>query len=447
MGERITNRNVESLVKKARAALALSRKREVIIWDEEIKGLGLRVGQSKSTWLLKKRLGKGGSEAKVIWTTLGDLSLLGPQEARGKARSTIEDIRNGNNPNDKTRATRQADIAAYRDGKLADLWGTWLSISRARGKSKRLKGTDYWHGVERLGRVEIIPVLGPNTPVRNITKSQIRRLIENKEVRSPSVARMMFAALRPFLLWCVEREAITVSPMAELSQPRKVKSRDRVLNDQELVAVWCAACSLPYPWGPFYRLCLLTAQRRDEVATMEWRDVDLKKREWKIPSSKTKNGREHLVHLSGWAIDILYSLKQKAGDKFVFTTSKRTNAEGELEEIAISGFSKARIALDKKLESLKGGSDVQRWTIHDLRRTAATGMAALKVPPHIVERVLNHTSGKDVGGLVGIYQHFEYVEERRQALIDWAGYINELILSDMRREREQSDILSFNSQE
>lgn len=473
MPTKLTKRNVESLRKEALSSLKSTNKRELIYWDEALTGLGLRIGKTgKASWIVYKRLGNGGQGAKQVLTVFGTLGEIpDPDDARDKARPILEAIRIGTDPNQEKRQARFKEATQYRDGKLKDLWETWLAKSRARGKTKRVKSSDYWYGIERLGKVEILPILGNDTLIHTITKSQVRKLIEDKEAKSPSVARMIFACLRPFFLWCVEREAIASSPMAELSQPEKVKARDRTLSDEELVTVWSAASALPYPWGPFYKLALLTAQRRDEVASIEWSEVDLKKREWKIPGSKTKNGQAHLVHLSPWAIDILHSVKGQAGDRFVFTTSYREKdsqslierpclglsrkgrkpiqklieqAGIELEEVAISGFSKSRKSLDKEIKKRNSNRELSRWTVHDLRRTAATGMASLKVAPHVVERILNHITGVDVGGLVGVYQHFEYVEERRQALIDWADHINSLVLSHLKKEREANEnILAF----
>lgn len=472
---KITKRNIEGLRKQAAADVKVTGAREAIVWDEELAGLGLRVGASGvASWLIYKRLGSGGKGAKQIrsvFATYGEIP--DPEKARDKARPIIEDIRNGIDPNARKRQAQFTEAIQYRDGKLKDLWEAWLSKSRARGKTKRIKSSDYWYGVERLGLVEILPVLGSDALIYTITKSQVRKLIEDKEAKSPAVARMIFAALRPFFLWCVEREAITCSPMSELSQPEKVKARDRTLSDEELVTVWSAASALPYPWGPFYKLALLTAQRRDEVASIEWSEINFKKREWKIPGSKTKNGQAHLVHLSSWAIDILHSVKGLAGDRFVFTTSYREKdsqslierpslglsrkgkkpiqalieqAGIELEEVAISGFSKSRKLLDKEIKKRNSNRELSRWTVHDLRRTAATGMASLRVAPHVVERILNHITGIDTGGLVGVYQHFEYVEERRQALTDWSNHINSLVLARLQKEREESyNVLQFKS--
>lgn len=428
---KLTKRNLEGIRKQTIATLLSSGERDTTLWDEDLVGLGLRIAATgHASWLVQRRLGSGGSGAKQIRHAFASLAdLPDPEKARERARAILEGIRNGIDPNAQKRSNRLVEAIQYRDGKLGDLWTTWLTKCRIRGKEKRLKSSDYWYGIERLGKVEVLPILGSDTMIHTITKAQVRKLVEDKEAKSPAVARMIFAALRPFFLWCVEREAIAISPMNDLSQPSKVKARDRTLNDSEIVAVWSAASVLPYPWGPFYKLALLTAQRRDEVAAMEWSELNLKKREWIIPSSKTKNGKAHLVHLSPWATEILHSIQKQAGARFVFTTS---------DEVAISGFSKARLALDDNIKKYNNNKTLSRFTVHDLRRTAATGMASLKVPPHVVERILNHITGRDVGGLVGVYQYFEYVDERREALILWANHINELLLEAMKKDSKAS---------
>jgi len=427
---KLTNRKVESLVKQATKALASTKAKELIYWDSELAGLGLRVGPSgKASWLAKKHLGKGGRGSKLIVTAFGTLDQYTPDEARDQAQKLFDDIRNGINPNDKTRAKRLEDIDAYRNGKLSDLIDTW--------SAKNPKQAEYGKEVARMIKIDILPALGASTLVRDISRRDVIKLIDSKP---RGTARSVFAILRPFLKWCVEREVITKSPVEGLSPPNPFEARDRVLDDQEILLVWNAASATAYPWGPFYKLLLLTAQRRDEVAGMEWPELNFDKREWTIPGARTKNGKEHLVHLPPMASDILASLRIKAKkdengkltSRYVFTTTDETH---------ISGYSRAKEFLDRKIAALNDEAEMPYWRVHDIRRSVATGLGALKVPPHIVERILNHVSGVN-GGIVGVYQRFEYAEERKQALIVWANHINEL-LDAMRREREAATVVRF----
>jgi integrase len=160
-------------------------------------------------------------------------------------------------------------------------------------------------------------------------------------------------------------------------------------------------------FGTLVKLLILTAQRRGEVAGMRWSELDLDKRQWLIPGERTKNKRSHLLPLSDAAVELLKAVP-RLNDILVFPARGR-----EME--VMSGFSKMK----PKLEAICPISD---WGMHDLRRSAATGMARLGVPPDVVERVLNHSSGK-FAGVAGVYNRFEYAPEMRDALELWARHI------------------------
>ena len=162
---------------------------------------------------------------------------------------------------------------------------------------------------------------------------------------------------------------------------------------------------------PLVKLLILTAQRRGEVAGMKWREVDFEKALWAIPSDRTKNKRTHTLPLSSTTKQILQSLPRIGQSEFVFP------ARGN-ESNSMSGFSK----LKRKLSE---AANIADWTLHDLRRSAATGMAGQGTPPHIVEKILNHTSGT-FAGVAGIYNRFEYVSEMQVALDRWAAHVDQL---------------------
>jgi integrase len=176
-----------------------------------------------------------------------------------------------------------------------------------------------------------------------------------------------------------------------------------------------------------YKLLLLTAQRRDEVGGMEWPEIDPDRRVWTIPRQKAKNNRAHEVHLSGLAIEILDSLPT-VGTCFVLTTNG---------ERPVSGFSKSKERLDRHMLALlraelaEAGKDpdqgkIEDWILHDLRRTAATCMARLSVPPHVVDKVLNHVSGS-IRGVAAVYNRHAYLEERKAALEAWARHVESIV--------------------
>jgi len=204
----------------------------------------------------------------------------------------------------------------------------------------------------------------------------------------------------------------------------KEKSRDRVLSDAEVRWFWQACDDLGFPWGPVGKVLLLTGQRLGEVEGMS--DNELVGDIWQMDASRTKNGRAHDVPLSETVRHVLTGVERIAGTKgrakFIFTTTGET---------PISGFHKGRNHIaDRMMEiaSAEKGDDVEipHWTFHDLRRTAATGMARLGIPVRVTEAVLNHVSGTG-GGIVAVYQRHDYADEKRRALDAWAGLVSEIV--------------------
>ena len=204
------------------------------------------------------------------------------------------------------------------------------------------------------------------------------------------------------------------SPCQGVKAPSKVGSRHRVLSEAELTRIWLAAELFGYPFGRLVQLLLLTAQRRSEVAGMRWSELDLSKAYWHLPPGnedrKHKSSHPHTIPLGSRIIEILASLP-RVHEELVFPARGKDNP--------VSGYSKWK----QKLDNVSG---VRAWTLHDLRRTAATQMASLGVPPHVVERILNHTTGT-LGGVAEIYNRFAYLPEMADALDLWSRHLDQLI--------------------
>jgi integrase len=225
-------------------------------------------------------------------------------------------------------------------------------------------------------------------------------------------------ALRRCFAWAKQninpdtgKRYIDSDPAAEVMKPLKNEpTRDRVLEDPEIIAFWRGCEALGWPFGPLFELLLVTGQRREEVAGLRWSELDLAAKVWHLPGSRTKNSRPHDVHLSALALSIIDELpviKPLAGKPdFVFSTRGDTSVSG-------FAFAKAKIM---------PGVD---WRLHDLRRTATTGLARLGVAPHVADRVLNHQSGT-ISGVAAVYNRFSYLEERKEALEKWGGFLSGL---------------------
>jgi integrase len=200
--------------------------------------------------------------------------------------------------------------------------------------------------------------------------------------------------------WAIrEGYELPANPVAGSNSPAKPPSR--VLSDAELVQLW-RACG-DDDFGRIIRLLALTGQRREEVGSMQWTEIDLGKAEWTIPAERTKNSRQHAVPLTSMALSLL---PEPNGRQWLFGVGAR----------GFSGWSAAKRSLDARAQI------PTPFTIHDIRRSVATGIANLGTLPHVIEAVLNHISGSRAG-VAGIYNRARYAGEMREALERWADHI------------------------
>jgi integrase len=243
-------------------------------------------------------------------------------------------------------------------------------------------------------------------PVTGVKRRDVARgLAEIEAAHSPTVAARARAALSGMFSWAIrEGYEIPANPVYGTNRPLANASRDRVLSDAELAAIWRACNDSDY--SRIVRLLILTAQRRDEIGKLQWREVDRDRAVIMLPGERTKNHRDHTVPLSPQALALLPD--PILGRDWVFGIGK-----------GFSGYGRAKPLLDER-------SGVSGWRLHDLRRTTATMMAdKLGVLPHIVEAILNHASGHKAGP-AGIYNRAKYLDQMRDALFRWADYVEAL---------------------
>jgi len=241
----------------------------------------------------------------------------------------------------------------------------------------------------------------------------------------PIIANRVLAAIRAMFNWALRRGIVESTPAALVERPGEEMQRDRTLNAEEIRVLWPRFAALSYPFGHFFQMLLVTGQRREEVAHMRWADVDIHAQLWILPAEATKAARGHAVPLSPLASSVLGGLP-KLGT-YVFTTTR---------DRPISGFSKAKARLDTMQSSDGiGGRSFGPWTIHDLRRTAATEMGRLGVSRFIIGKVLNHSDRS----VTGIYDRHAYLQEKRHALTAWGDYLRSITSQDEDLFREQTD--------
>jgi integrase len=269
--------------------------------------------------------------------------------------------------------------------------------------------------------------------VRAITKADILLMVNqladtriNKwrgnEGGSLYEAAGVLTHLRTCFRWALSENLVESDPTAGVRNPNDNKrERERVLSETEIRALWKVCDGIGYPYGQLIQLLILTGQRLREVAEMPWGELDLDpdNRVWHLPSERAKNGNAHDIHLSDLALEIIAKLPRfaRAGKtSFVFSV---TGAH------AISTFSYHKRQIDQRLQAVLG-KKVEPWTLHDLRRTCATGMAELGIAPHVLDRVLNHVSGT-IKGVARIYNRSQYSIERKAALDAWGRHVEALV--------------------
>jgi integrase len=257
--------------------------------------------------------------------------------------------------------------------------------------------------------------------IQEVSKRDIIALLDGVNDRgSPIMANRVLSAVRKLFNWCVSRDVLQVSPCTLVSPPAPERSRDRVLDDDELRKVWSAAEAEGWPFGPLVKLLILTGQRVSEVGGMRWDEINKDQKLWTLAAERVKNGVRHEVPLSDAAIAIIGTLPHiKTTKGFVFTTRR---------DAAVSGFSRAKDSLDVAVATTlpHGAKELDPWTFHDLRRTMASGMARLGIQIPVIEKILNHSSGT-FRGIVGVYQRHSYSEEKRKALDVWAAFVQSVV--------------------
>jgi integrase len=406
---KITKRSVDAIA---------SGVSDVYLWDDELRGFGLKVTPSGSkTYLFQYRL--GGRAGRTRRYTIGKHgSPWLPAGARIEAEKLALKVKQGIDP-----YAEQAE-AAHKAVSLA--FDKYVDLFEERYVTQKWKSSPR-DAVATL-RNYAVPVLR-NKALSSIKRSDLARVLDSVPASRPATRRKLFAMLRKMMKWAVSRGDLEPheNPVLGVEVPPPVKSRDRVLTDIELRWVWNASKIIGYPFGPLTRVLILSGQRREEVASMPWDELDRSRAEWFLPAARSKNGKGHVVSLSPEAILELDGLA--GGEEWpvaglVFSTTGTTS---------VSGFTKAKRRLDAEVNSfmrqetgVEADRCVEHWRIHDLRRTVATGLQRLGVRFEVTEAVLNHISGAQ-SGIAGVYQRYDWKSEKREALLAWGAFVASVV--------------------
>lgn len=364
---------------------------------------------SKS-WVLRYRFG-GRTRKMTLEAGATDLA-----RARQLGMAALNSVKAGVDPGEakqeKKRAGSPLTVEALID-KFADKHLGKREDSDTGVVSYSLRSGDE---VERILRKELAPYLKRQAN-GGISESEAITLVDAAGKRGDVIRNRTLANLKSLFAFAMTpaAKAVASNPFAGLKL-KKVDDRERVLSEEELKAVWAAAGKLGDPYTGILRLLVLTGQRLSEIADLRWSEVNLAKKQLELPGARTKNKRAHIVALSPAAVEILEHAREnkiKSEMGLVFTIS------GD----QLNGWSKLRERLYKAVDEAleKPPAD---WVIHDIRRSVATHMAEdLKIPPHIIDRVLNHSTGV-IKGVMATYNRAEYLDERRDALEAWGRYVD-----------------------
>ncbi|MHB1302449.1 MAG: tyrosine-type recombinase/integrase [Acidiphilium sp.] len=393
---KMTHRTIEAIACPA-------GKKDVLVFDDELPGFGLRVSANGGKVFLVQYRTPAGPRRLA----LGKFGVLTLDQGRRRAREILGDVAGGGDPVAERRKAAEAAAKKDKDGQFTveRLIADWAA---ARADVRR--GSYISVAVGSL-RKHLAGLL--DRPAASITPQEAVAVLDDVKVKAgPVAANRALAYGRACYGWAVKRHRLGVNPFCGLEAPAGETSRDRVLSDTEIGAIWRAASAAPYPFGPFIRTLLLTAARRDEVAAMRWSEISADGCTWGLPALRAKNNRAHVVHLSEPLRQLFASLPRLEGQDLIFSTTGSTS---------ISGFSRFKAAFDIKVAA-EHGTPLAHWTLHDFRRAIVTWGADAGFAPHVADRLLNHVTGS-ISGVAAVYQRAEFQAERRALLDAWGAHV------------------------
>jgi integrase len=348
--------------------------------DSVVPDLILRVGARRKTWSYRYRRGLTRRRQ-----TLGYFPQMGIAEARVAARKAAERLDSGAAPVAPQSHPRSADVLTL--GNLIDRYEALRTKEGGRIRSLP-------EAMSSLRR-NLAPYLA--LPAAEFSKADLRAARDKTAARGIIAANRLLAYLGPVMRWAAEEDLITANFVGAVRRSPE-QERTRKLTDSEIAAVWRAAAELnggdvAQSYGRLVRFLLITAQRRDEAASLRYGHI--LDGSWR--QSENKSDRPHSIPLPPLARELI--------------------GQGEARELVFagrgggkfSGYSKLKRALDE-------ASGVSDWVLHDLRRTAASRMQGLRVPNHVVELILNHA----LPGIGGVYLQAELEDQKAEALATWA---------------------------
>ncbi len=363
-------------------------------WDEELPGFGLRItARGTKTWQLMYR--KDGRKRRL---TLGNYPALSLKLARKAAADALDALARGRDP--------ASERSVLTGGPL-----TFEGFAHAYLERHAKRHKKSWQADQAMIENDLIKAWG-RRPADAIARRDVIALLEQVMARGhPYAANRRLALIRKMFAWGIEVDLVTSSPATGVAAPAREQTRTRTLSEHEIAALWQAWTEMGWPYGFIFKLILLTAQRRSDIAGLRLEDIGFTTQIWTPPLAKSDAGNAHELPLAPSVLEILTSLP-RATSALVFPSPGDRSKP-------VSGFSKA----SERASELSGVND---WRTQDLRRTAAVGMARMGVRPELLDQILNVRTTISPG-LRGVYQLASDAQEKRQAMEAWASQIDTIV--------------------
>ncbi|MHB1219154.1 MAG: tyrosine-type recombinase/integrase [Alphaproteobacteria bacterium] len=364
-------------------------------WDSDTPGLLLRVASTgKKTWTVWYR--QNGRPRRL---TLGAFPQMPLTDARQRARETMREVALGKDPAGEKQEHRKAET-------FRELGEEYIE-KHAKPKKRS------WKNDDRALRRDLYPEFG-NRKAREIKRREVIRLLENIVARgAPILANRTLEIARRIFNFGIEREILEVNPCTRIKPPSDEHTRERVLSDDELKAVWESINVQPARTAAFGKLLVLTAQRKGEVSRIRRPDLDLAGGWWTIPKEFSKNKYAHRVPLCPLAVEIIKGALKAVGESDWVFCGPRADAPVTRWE--------------KPTNKIRKASGVD-FTLHDIRRTVATKMTGdLGIDRATVGKVLNHVQHVRGDITAKHYDLHSYDAEKRAALEAWAQRLEEIV--------------------
>jgi integrase len=353
------------------------------LWDVAVIGFGARRQTNLVHYYVRYRL--NGSQ---IVRSIGRHGALTPDTARAKAKQLLGVVAGGVDP-----------FAQALSGE-----GYPAAVDRYLERRRSSLRPGSFSEAERYLRSRAAPL--HSLRLAQIDRRKIAALLGEIETASGPVARNRArSAFSAFFNWCIQEGLIDANPVTGTGKANEGGSRERVLTQEELRQLWHSLDDSPF--SNIVRLLLLTGQRRNEIGHLQWGEIDLARKLIVLPPARVKNGRQHEVPLSRQALAIVERQPRRNSSPFLFSDTQ-----------GFKNWDAAKQRLDQRLP-------IAPWTLHDIRRTAATQMSELGVLPHVVEQALNHVSGHKAG-VAGVYNRSKMSDAVREGLQRWADYVEKI---------------------